>query len=160
MQGVAPFRGFIQERIALARRSIEKNGPDALADWAPIYLFYGSRDETDFLYAAEWADYERELQGKFKLFVAFSRSGPRKADGSKIYVQDLLWDARADVASAILDRRGSVYICGDGRNMSKDVEGKLAAMLAEVKGGSADKEGAAEVKTLKERQRLLLDVWS
>lgn len=44
--------------------------------------------------------------------------------------------------------------------MSKDVESKLAAMLAEVKGGTAEKEGVAEVKTLKERQRLLLDVWS
>lgn len=150
----------MQERIALARRSIEKNGPDALADWAPIYLFYGSRDETDFLYSSEWPEYEKELQGKLKVFVAFSRSGPRKPDGSKIYVQDLLWDQRADVAKAILDKRASIYICGDGRNMSKDVESKLAAMLAEVKGGSAEKEGVAEVKTLKERQRLLLDVWS
>nr|ALK24272.1 cytochrome P450 reductase [Phaffia rhodozyma] len=158
--GVAPFRGFIQERIALARRSIAKNGPDALADWAPIYLFYGSRDEQDFLYAEEWPAYEAELQGKFKIHVAFSRSGPRKPDGSKIYVQDLLWDQKEVIKSAIVEKRASVYICGDGRNMSKDVEQKLAAMLAESKNGSAAVEGAAEVKSLKERSRLLMDVWS
>lgn len=125
-----------------------------------MYLFYGSRDESDFLYSSEWPEYVRELQGKFKIFVALSRSGPRKPDGSKIYVQDLLWEERAEVAKAILEKRGSVYVCGDGRNMSKDVEGKLAAMLAEAKGGSAEVEGAKEVKNLKERSRLLLDVWS
>ncbi|KAL7411249.1 cytochrome P450 reductase [Mrakia frigida] len=158
--GVAPFRGFVQERVALARRSIEKNGPDALADWAPMYLFYGSRDESDFLYSSEWPAYEAELQGKFKIFVALSRSGPRKPDGSKIYVQDLLWEQRKEVAKMILEKRGSVYVCGDGRNMSKDVEGKLAAMLAEAKGGKAEVEGVEEVKNLKTRSRLLLDVWS
>lgn len=160
MQGVAPFRGFVQERIALARKTIDKNGPAALADWAPMYLFYGSRDESDFLYSSEWPAYEAELQGKFKIFVALSRSGPRKPNGDKIYVQDLLWEQRKEVSEMILEKRGSVYVCGDGRNMSKDVEGKLAAMLAEAKGGSKEVEGVAEVKNLKERSRLLLDVWS
>jgi NADPH-ferrihemoprotein reductase len=42
-QGVAPFRGFIQERVALACRTIEKKGDDALADWGQISLFYGCR---------------------------------------------------------------------------------------------------------------------
>lgn len=32
-------------------------------------------------------------------------------------------------------------------------------MLAEAKGGSASVEGVAEVKSLKERSRLLMDVW-
>jgi NADPH-ferrihemoprotein reductase len=158
--GIAPFRGFIQERIALARRSIAKNGPDALADWAPIWLFYGSRDASDFLYADEWAAYGAELGGKLAMHVAFSRSGPRKADGSKRYVQDLLWAERGPIATAILESRAAVYICGDGKHMAKDVEQTLCAMLAEAKGGQAEKEGAAELKLLKERQRLHMDVWS
>lgn len=158
-QGVAPFRGFVQERVALARRAIEKNGPNALDDWAPIYLFYGSRDASDFLYSDEWDGYASELQGKLKMHVALSRSGQRKADGSKVYVQDLLWDQRADISQAILEKRASVYVCGDGRHMSKDVEAKLASMLGEAKGGSKDVEGMAELKALKDRSRLLLDVW-
>lgn len=158
--GVAPFRGFVQERVALARKAIEKNGPDALKDWGRIDLFYGCRKSTeDYLYKDEWPVYEQELKGKFHLHVAFSRE-IYKPDGSKIYVQDLLWDSRKEVAEAILQGKGYVYICGDAKSMSKAVEDVLAKILGEAKGGSAAVEGAAELKLLKERSRLMLDVWS
>ncbi|KAI0061648.1 NADPH-dependent cytochrome P450 oxidoreductase [Artomyces pyxidatus] len=159
--GVAPFRGFVQERVALARRTIEKNGPDALADWGRLSLFYGCRrSDEDFLYKEEWPKYTEELQGKFQLHTAFSREPPYKPDGGKIYVQDLIWQDRAQVADAILNGKGYVYICGDAKNMSKSVEETLARILGEAKGGSAEVEGAAELKLLKERSRLMLDVWS
>ncbi|KAJ7688228.1 putative cytochrome P450 oxidoreductase [Mycena olivaceomarginata] len=152
--GVAPFRGFVQERVALARRSLEKNGPDALADWGQISLFYGCRRSTeDFLYKDEWPQYGEELKGKFRLHTAFSREPPST-------VQDLLWDDRAQVADAIINGKGYIYICGDAKSMSKAVEEVLARILGEAKGGSAEVEGAAEVKLLKERSRLMLDVWS
>lgn len=160
-QGVAPFRGFVQERVALARRSIEKNGPDALADWGRISLFYGCRrSDEDFFYKEEWPQYIEELQGKFTMHCAFSRQPPYKPDGSKIYVQDLLWEDRQNVADAIINGKGYIYICGDAKSMSKAVEETLARILGEAKGGSADVEGVAEVKLLKERSRLMLDVWS
>jgi NADPH-ferrihemoprotein reductase len=160
-QGVAPFRGFVQERVALARRTIEKNGPDALADWGTISLFYGCRKSTeDFLYADEWPKYNEELKGKFKMHCAFSREPPYKPDGSKIYVQDLVWEDRKNIADAILVGKGYVYICGDAKAMSKAVEEVLTRILGEAKGGSAELEGAAEMKLLKERSRLMLDVWS
>ena len=160
-QGVAPFRGFVQERVALARRSIEKNGPDALADWGQISLFYGCRKSTeDFLYKDEWPQYAEELRGKFSIHCAFSREAPYKPDGGKIYVQDLLWDDREHVADAIINGKGSFYVCGDAKSMSKAVEETLAKILGEAKGGSGAVEGAAEVKLLKERSRLMLDVWS
>ncbi|KIM65748.1 hypothetical protein SCLCIDRAFT_112091 [Scleroderma citrinum Foug A] len=159
--GVAPFRGFVQERVALARRSIDKNGPDALAEWGAITLFYGCRRSTeDFLYKEEWPQYMVELKGKFKMHRAFSREPPFKPDGSKIYVQDLIWDERQAIADAILTGKGYVYICGDAKAMSKAVEETLARILGEAKGGSAEVEGAAEMKLLKERSRLMLDVWS
>ncbi|KIJ07743.1 hypothetical protein PAXINDRAFT_89908 [Paxillus involutus ATCC 200175] len=159
--GVAPFRGFVQERVALARRTIEKNGPDALADWGTISLFYGCRKSTeDFLYADEWPKYNEELKGKFKMHCAFSREPPYKPDGSKIYVQDLVWEDRKNIADAILVGKGYVYICGDAKAMSKAVEEVLTRILGEAKGGSAELEGAAEMKLLKERSRLMLDVWS
>ncbi|KAF9013374.1 hypothetical protein BDQ17DRAFT_1386931 [Cyathus striatus] len=158
--GVAPFRGFVQERVALARRSIEKNGPDALADWGRITLFYGCRKSTeDFLYRDEWPKFQEELRGKFTMHCAFSRE-KYKPDGSKIYVQDLIWDDRENIADAILNGKGYVYICGEAKNMSKQVEEILSRILGEAKGGSAEVEGAAELKLLKERSRLMLDVWS
>ena len=160
-QGVAPFRGFVQERVALARRTIEKNGPDALNDWGTISLFYGCRKSTeDFLYAEEWPTYVDELKGKFKMQCAFSREPPYKPDGSKIYVQDLIWEDRKTIADAILVDKGYVYICGDAKAMSKAVEEVLMRILGEAKGGIAEVEGAAEIKLLKERSRMLLDVWS
>jgi len=38
--GVAPFRGFVQERVAASQKAKEKNGADALKDWGKIRLFY------------------------------------------------------------------------------------------------------------------------
>ncbi|WRT64992.1 uncharacterized protein IL334_001933 [Kwoniella shivajii] len=158
--GVAPFRGFVQERVALARKAIEKNGPDALKDWAPLYLFYGCRrSNEDFLYKDEWPEYEKELKGVFKMKVAFSRE-MTKADGGKVYVQDLIHDLRSELAPLIINKRAYIYICGDAKSMSKAVEERLCQMLGEAKGGSAEVEGVKELKMLKERNRLMTDVWS
>lgn len=123
-------------------------------------MFYGCRRSTeDFLYADEWPEYETELKGKFVLSTAFSREN-FKEDGSKIYVQDLIWDDRVNIAESILTGKGYIYICGDAKSMSKAVEEVLAKILGEAKGGSAEVEGVAEIKLLKERSRLMLDVWS
>ena len=144
----------------MARRSVEKHGPDALNDWGHISLFYGCRKSTqDFLYKEEWPEYEQELKGKFRIHCAFSRE-KYNPDGSKIYVQDLLWEDRENVADAILKGKGYVYICGEAKNMSKQVEEVLAKILGQAKGGTAAVEGVAEIKLLKERSRLMLDVWS
>jgi NADPH-ferrihemoprotein reductase len=75
-------------------------------------------------------------------------------------VQDLLWDDRSKVADAIINGKGYIYICGDAKSMAKSVEDILAKILGEAKGGTMEVEGAAELKLLKERSRLMLDVWS
>lgn len=72
--GVAPFRSFVQERVASAEKAIEKNGADALRDWGNIWLFYGCRRaEEDFLYRDEWPQYADKLGGKFKMETSLSR---------------------------------------------------------------------------------------
>lgn len=43
--------------------------------------------------------------------------------------------------------------------MARDVEKLLEEVLAKAKGGSRE-EGVKELKLLKDRNRLLLDVWS
>lgn len=157
--GVAPFRSFVQERVASARKATEKNGANALAEWGNMWLFYGCRKSNeDFLYRDEWPEYAKDLGDKFKMETAISRE-KFKPDGSKLYVQDLIWAKRAELAAEILERKASIYICGDAAGMAHQVEDILLKVLTEAKGGN--KEAAQrEVKLLKERSKWLLDVWS
>ncbi|KAK0539820.1 hypothetical protein OC835_000992 [Tilletia horrida] len=156
--GVAPFRSFVQERVAAAEKAREKNGENALAEWGDIHLFYGCRhSEEDYLYRDEWPEYEAKLGGKFKMAVSLSRE-KFKPDGSKLYVQDLIYERRAELVKDILERRAYIFICGEAKGMSHDVENVLAKILGEAKGSEAA--GRQEIKMLKERSRMLLDVWS
>ena len=157
--GVAPFRSFIQERVATARKAKDKLGENALQDWADLRLYYGCRRrQEDFLYSDEWPEYAKELDDKLKLRVSFSRE-VFKPDGSKLYVQDLIWEDRETLADAILNKRAYVYICGEGKSMCHDVEATLSRILGEAKGGDEEL-GHAEIKALKDRNRMMLDVWS
>ena len=76
------------------------------------------------------------------------------------HVQDLMWEHKDALAMEILQNKGYIYICGDAKGMAKSVEDTLQRILGEAKGGSAEVEGAAELKLLKDRSRLMLDVWS
>lgn len=157
--GVAPFRSFVQERVATARKAKAKLGDQALADWSELRLYYGCRRRhEDFLYANEWDGYAAELDQKLQLRLSFSRE-VFKPDGSKLYVQDLIWEDRAWLADAILNKRAYIYICGEGKGMCHDVETALARLLGEAQ-GKDEEAGRAELKTLKDRNRMMLDVWS
>lgn len=160
--GVAPFRSFVQDRVCSAQKVLEKSPgsspSDALKDWGNIWLFYGCRKSNeDFLYREEWPEYAEKLGGKFIMDTAVSRE-KFKPDGSKLYVQDLLWERRKQLAEDILERKAYIYICGEAKGMAHDVEAIFAKILEEAKGSA--EEGKKEMKLLKERSRLLLDVWS
>ncbi|MBW0494938.1 hypothetical protein O181_034653 [Austropuccinia psidii MF-1] len=160
--GVAPFRSFVQERVALARKAkvkaVEARGPgadaEALKDWASMLLFYGCRKENeDFLYKNEWPEYTQELNEKFEMFTAISRRP--ELGGQKEYVQDFMKVQKDRLKQMIIDQKGHIYICGDGKNMLRGVEETLKEIF---EGFGLD--GTAELKFLKERNRLFLDVWS
>merc|ERR1712060_575633 len=68
--GVAPMRGFIQDRIASGARE--------------NVLFFGCRDEDEYLYRQEFESWCQE--GFLELHVAFSRASGRP----KAYVQHLV----------------------------------------------------------------------
>ena len=76
---------------------------------------------------------------------------PADERAGKVYVQDLIYDARDELAPLILEKRAYVYICGDAKSMARSVEERLVQLLAEAKGGTPELEGAKELKLLKER---------
>ncbi len=137
--GVAPFRAFVQER-----RATKASGKS--------WLFFGDRQYThDFLYQLDWQD--ALADGSLtRLDVAFSRDTPEK-----VYVQHKIWDRRRDLVEW-LDNGASFYVCGDAKNMAKDVRAALVAAFADVKSLSAD---AAEqaIAALERDTRYLTDTY-
>jgi cytochrome P450/NADPH-cytochrome P450 reductase len=101
--GLAPFRGFIQERAAQigAGRTL-----------APALLIFGCRrPDSDDLYADEFKKWE--AMGALRVLHAYSQD-PEKSRGCK-YVQHRLWEERED-AVKLWDQGAKVFVCG-----SKDV---------------------------------------
>ena len=137
--GIAPFRAFVQER-----RAIEATGRS--------WLFFGDRNYThDFLYQLEWQDALKD-GALTRMDVAFSRDTPEK-----VYVQDRIWDRRRDVV-AWLDNGASLYVCGDAKQMAKDVRATLVRAYADVKGLAPELAEKAVVE-LERGKRYLQDVY-
>jgi cytochrome P450/NADPH-cytochrome P450 reductase len=141
--GLAPFRGFLQERAS------RKAGGAALG---PAMLFFGCRHpEQDFLYADELKGFAAD--GVTELHTAFSR-----ADGPKTYVQHLV-AAQKDKVWSLIEQGAIVYVCGDGGKMEPDVKAALMAIHRERTGGN---EAAALhwIDDLGTKNRYVLDVWA
>ena len=145
--GVAPFRGFVRERAAMAQADA-----DALDAMGKMLLFYGCRDDNDYLYKDEWVQHATTLGTKFEIDVALSR-----AQAKKVYVQHRLADRRDEVA-ALLNAGAYVYVCGDAKRMARDVQRALADILAAVK-GIAPEAGQEIIKAMKVAGRYQEDIW-
>ncbi len=137
--GVAPFRGFLQEREAVGATG---------RNW----LVFGHRNYLhDFLYQLEWQDWLKD--GRLtRLDVAFSRDQPAKR-----YVQHALWESRRDLYAWLKDG-AALYVCGDMNAMAKDVHTMLLQILADQ--GNQDEAAAkAELDAVRRDGRYLRDVY-
>ncbi|CAJ0578767.1 unnamed protein product, partial [Mesorhabditis spiculigera] len=143
--GFAPFRGFIQER---------QFHKDQGKEIGPLMLFFGCRDpEKDFIYRDELEKYKAD-NVVTDLNVAFSRI----PNQPKVYVQHLMWEKREEIW-AILSKDANVYVCGDARNMAKDVQACLLRIIREV-GGLEEEAATKFFKDLERQRRYQADVWS
>jgi sulfite reductase (NADPH) flavoprotein alpha-component len=122
--GVAPYRGFLQERAAIGASG---------RNWL---IFGARRFSRDFLYQLEW---QRALkQGLLaRLDLAFSRDG-----GSKTYVQQRIAEAGRELYDWI-ESGATIYVCGDATHMAPDVHAALAAVI--------ERHGAASAAVARER---------
>jgi sulfite reductase (NADPH) flavoprotein alpha-component len=139
--GIAPFRAFLEQRL--------HNG-----DKGKNWLFFGDqRRSTDFLYEEEFEAWK--ASGHLtKLTTAFSRD-----QSEKIYVQHRMIQEGADLWQWLQD--GAIFcVCGDAKNMAKDVN-KALIEIAMAHGGLSI-EGATkyiEVTLAKTEKRYLKDVY-
>jgi sulfite reductase (NADPH) flavoprotein alpha-component len=137
--GIAPFRAFIEERMATGAKG--KN-----------WLFFGDQHfNTDFLYQLEWMKYLKS--GILtRMDVAFSRD-----QDFKIYVQDRMRENSKDIYDW-LQEGAHFYVCGDANRMAKDVHQALIDLHAEHGDMSAE-DAEAAVEELKKSRRYQRDVY-
>ncbi len=141
--GLAPFRGFLQER---AHRKAQG------AKLGPAMLFFGCRHpDQDFLYADELKAFAAD--GIAELHTAFSR-----ADGPKTYVQHQV-AAQKERVWNLIEQGAIVYVCGDGGKMEPDVKAALVAIYREKSGADAEA-GLRWIDDLGTKNRYVLDVWA
>src|SRR5882672_5062431 len=141
--GLAPFRGFLQERAALKAKG---------ASLGPAMLFFGCRHpDQDYLYADELKAFE--ASGVTELHTAFSR-----AEGPKTYVQNLV-AAQKERVWDLIEKGAIIYVCGDGGKMEPDVKGALVAIHRERSGADAEA-GLRWIEDLGTKNRYVLDVWA
>jgi sulfite reductase (NADPH) flavoprotein alpha-component len=140
--GIAPFRGFLQERQASGARG---------RSW----LFFGDRRRaTDFLYGDELTGFV-ESGTLHRLDLAFSRDvAPGNA---KVYVQQRMWENSTELFGWLEDG-AHVYVCGDEKRMAKDVDAALHGIVARCGGMSADA-AHAYVNDLIKSHRYVRDVY-
>ena len=137
--GVAPFRGFVQERTAIGASG---------RNW----LFFGNPNFTsDFLYQVEWQQALKRGQLQ-QLDLAFSRD-----QAHKIYVQQRIRQSGRELY-AWLENGARLYVCGDATQMAKDVHAALRDVVAEHGGESAE-DAEAYLAQLASARRYSRDVY-
>ncbi|WFU45452.1 cytochrome P450 (plasmid) [Bradyrhizobium sp. CB82] len=142
--GVAPFRGFLQERAALKEQGVPVG---------ESILFFGCRDPLqDFLYEDELRGFE--AMGVTRLFSAFSRE-PGKP---KAYVQQAIKERSEDVWR-LLQQEGVVFVCGDASRMAPDVRKALMGVFQQRTGTTAA-DAQAWLTGLTSSHRYLEDIWA
>jgi cytochrome P450/NADPH-cytochrome P450 reductase len=141
--GVAPFRGFLQERAALAQQG------------APIgksILFYGCRNaQGDVLYADELKDFE--AAGVTEVQMAFSREQGQP----RTFVQQVI-EREGDKVWDLIAAGAVIFVCGNANTMAPGVR----AALMEVYRAKTNGSGASAdewLQGLRDSDRYLEDIW-
>jgi sulfite reductase (NADPH) flavoprotein alpha-component len=137
--GVAPFRAFLQERMAT--KAPGRN-----------WLFFGhQRGACDFFYEDE-LNAMKAVGLLTRLSLAWSRDGDQK-----FYVQDRMREVGRDLWSWITEG-AHFYVCGDAKRMAKDVERAMVDVISEHGARTTD-EAIAFLADLKKQGRYQQDVY-
>lgn len=137
--GIAPFRAHMQEREEYGYKG-------------NTWLFFGDQHfTTDFLYQTEWQEW---LKDGFleKMNVAFSRDTDQK-----VYVQHRIAEHSKEF-NEWLEKGASIYICGDEKNMAKDVHQAIRNVLVKEQ-NLTEEDAESYLKQMKKDKRYQRDVY-
>uniref|UniRef100_T2MGU1 NADPH--cytochrome P450 reductase n=1 Tax=Hydra vulgaris TaxID=6087 RepID=T2MGU1_HYDVU len=139
--GLAPFRGFIQERQMM----LESGMSLGLA-----FLYFGCRKESeDYIYAEELSSYVQS-GAITKLSVAFSRD-----QAEKVYVTHKIKENLGSVWQLIKDG-GHIYVCGDAK-IAKEMQNLIIEAI--IQGGKSNELAKSLMHNLSNTGRYSVDVW-
>lgn len=143
--GIAPFRAFLQEKACL--KAVGK-------EIGPIMLFFGARDESEYLYREEMEAFDAgSLKGELMIVTAFSRVSGQ----AKVYVQDRIMEQKDRVYELIIEEDAAVFLCGSS-SMAREV-GLRIGETVKIKMGWNDAELKAWSEQQKKTKRWQEDVW-
>lgn len=143
--GIAPFRGFLQERARLMKMGREIGR---------TVLFFGCRNEAqDYLYKDEIQEFLSMPDMKLSVITAFSRP----SEGNKIYVQQRVRENAEEVCDLIVNQDANFYICGSAA-MARDVSKILGSEL-QARQSWDDDELRSFMDKQKRIRRWQQDVW-
>jgi cytochrome P450/NADPH-cytochrome P450 reductase len=141
--GIAPFRGFLQERAALRDQGVPVG---------PSLLFFGCRNqEVDLLYADELHDYQD--RGLVRVENAFSRA----TDTRCRYVQDAMLDCTDEVWD-LLQHDAAVFVCGNASTIAPGVRSALLRIFTD-KTGTGEADATVWLSGLRTTDRFVEDIW-
>lgn len=131
--GIAPFRGFVQERAAQIAAGREL---------ARAVLFFGCRSpKGDDLYSAEFDKWDK--MGAVHIRRAYSRELDNAESKGCKYVGDRMYHDK-DELFKLWDQGARVYVCGS-RDVGENVKQAVVKMGLERKRKRAEEAGEGEV---------------
>uniref|UniRef100_H3AFP6 Methionine synthase reductase n=1 Tax=Latimeria chalumnae TaxID=7897 RepID=H3AFP6_LATCH len=153
--GIAPFIGFLQHR----EKQREESDDCAFGE---TWLFFGCRHhDKDWLFRNTLKHF-LEKGTLTHLKICFSREEPASPGEVKAkpkYVQDNIRLFAQDVTRMLLREKGYIYVCGDAKNMARDVNDALVEIIQNDL--RTDKLAAMKVVAgLRDEKRYLQDVWT
>ena len=140
--GLAPFRGFLQERAEQKSKG---------ASLAPSLLFFGCRTPADRLYVDELEGFEKSAD--VQTYTAFSR---QPTDNRKYAQHEML--AHQDETWDLIDQGAQIFVCGNARTLAPGVRTALKQIYT-AKTSSTAEEAENWLAGLRREHRYLEDIW-
>lgn len=145
--GIAPMRGFCQERAEMLKANPNRGLGKAV-------LYFGCRhSEGDYIYADELAEWEK--LGAVEIRPVFSRSGPGHEQFP--HVPDRLWAEREEVA-ALFRSGAKILLCGSAAKLGKSTSDVCKKIWLEHHPGQSDADATEWLDRIKE-ERYVSDVF-